>query len=77
MKVNDLEEDGDERYMAAVRSLFEAYTGGPAGGPDDDPCKTDPCEIIKWREIYHKMELCFDACEDLVDTMEGVIIKNT
>lgn len=63
MEINDLEEDGDRLYMTAVRNLFVT--------------SKDPVEIVKWREIYHKMELCFDACEDLADTMEGVIIKNT
>lgn len=71
LKVNDLEEVGDRMYMAAVRGLFIEEKGSPV-----KRC-SDPIEVWKWREIYHKMELCMDACEDLVDEMEGVSIKNT
>lgn len=70
-QVNDLEEEGDDFYVAAVRGLFTSEPNSLA-----PPC-ADPVDVWKWREIYHKMELCFDACEDLVDAMEGVIIKNT
>ncbi len=62
-EISDVEERGDRMYKNAVRNLFKT--------------SNDPIEIMKWREIYHKMEMCIDSCEDVADAMHGVIIKNS
>lgn len=61
--VNNLEEEGDRFYQAAVRKLFSG--------------ESSALEVVKWREVYRKMENCLDACEDVADNIEGVILKNS
>ena len=38
--------------------------------------ETNPIEIIKWKEIYQTLENTIDKCEKIVNTIEGVVIKN-
>lgn len=33
-------------------------------------------EVIKWREIYQYLEDTLDACEDIANVIEGVVMKN-
>ena len=61
--VNDIEEQGDRLYHRAIRRLFTE--------------ETDALEIIRWRRLFELMERCCDSCEDVADTMESVILKNT
>lgn len=63
LEVNNCEEEGDKLYHSTVRKLFAT-------------CK-DPIEIMKWREIFEKMENCLDSCEDAANALEGIIMKNT
>jgi len=64
IEVNRLEEVGDVLYIEATRKVFT-----------DD--KLSPKEAFAWSHIYHYMEDVFDACEDVADVIEGVIMKNT
>ena len=64
IEINRFEEVGDEIYHRAVRRLFEE-------------CADQPLEVLKWREAFENMENCCDACEDVADVIEGVIMKNT
>lgn len=61
--INTLEEEGDRIYRAAVRRLFSA--------------ETNPIEVMKWRDIFEVMENAVDACENVAQVMEGVILKNS
>lgn len=63
LEVNNVEEEGDRFYKQAVRRLFE------------DP--VDIAEAMKWRELYAAFEECLDACEDVADTIEGIVLKNS
>ncbi|MBX6394614.1 MAG: DUF47 family protein, partial [Alicyclobacillaceae bacterium] len=36
----------------------------------------DPLYVIKWKEIYEKLEDGMDFCEDVSNLVEGVILKN-
>src|SRR5262249_18996902 len=36
---------------------------------------TDPVEIIKWKEIYETLEEVTDRCEDVVNVIEGIMLK--
>ncbi len=62
IEVNRLEEDGDQLYTQAMREL---YTSG-----------SDPVEIISWTETYHYLERCCDACEEVANIVESVMMKN-
>ena len=33
-------------------------------------------EVIKWREVYQYFENSLDACEDLANVVEGIVMKN-
>lgn len=59
----EFENDGDRIYRNAVRDLFET--------------EKDPIEVQKWREFYHDMEKCFDACSDLAGSVERAALKNS
>ena len=62
-QVNEYENDGDRIYRNAVRNLFAT--------------EKDPIETQKWREFYHDMEKCFDACSDLAGSVERAAVKNS
>lgn len=59
----EYENDGDRIYRHAVRNLFAT--------------EKDPIETQKWREFYHDMEKCFDACSDLAGSIERAAVKNS
>jgi uncharacterized protein len=57
-----LEEEGDAIYHEAVGALF-------AGTPD-------PLEVIKWKEIFDKLEDAVDACHQVGNVLESIALKN-
>jgi uncharacterized protein len=59
--IHDIENAGDIVYRAALVDLF------------DHP--NDIVFIVKWREIYKKMEATVDGCEVFADIMEGIANK--
>lgn len=63
VEVNHLEEEGDRIYTKAVRRLYVE--------------SADPVEILRWRETFDRFEKCCDACEDVADVIESVIMKNS
>lgn len=63
VEINRLEEEGDKLYMKAVRKLYLS--------------SKDPVELMVWREIFDRMEKCCDACEDVANVVESVIMKNS
>lgn len=63
VEINHLEEEGDKIYTDAVRRLY-VESG-------------DATEILKWRETFDRLEKCCDACEDVADVIESVIMKNS
>ena len=64
IEINTLEEVGDKMYIEAVRNVFT------------DP-GLSPLEAFSWSHIFHYLEDVFDACEDVADVIEGVIMKNS
>ena len=34
-------------------------------------------ELIKWKEIYGRLEATTDDCEDVANILEGIVVKNT
>ncbi len=63
IELNHAEEECDKLYLEALRSVPEHCT--------------EILDIVFWREIYSCMETCADACEDVGDSIETVIMKNT
>jgi predicted phosphate transport protein (TIGR00153 family) len=63
VELHRLENEGDETYHKAVAELFQ-----------DAP---DPLTVIKWKDIYEKLEAAVDRCENVANIIESVIIKHT
>jgi len=61
VEVNRLENSADNLLRDSLAALFEE--------------QADPIEVIKWKEIYETMETVTDRCEDVVNVIEGIILK--
>ncbi len=62
IEVNRIEGEGDIIFRNAVTSLFTN--------------QKDAIEVIKWKEIYEFLESTLDACEDVANIVEGVVMKH-
>lgn len=62
VEINRLENVGDRLLRDAMASLFDG--------------RYDPLTVIKWRELYELMEQATDKCEDVANTIEGIVLKN-
>ena len=62
VEIHRLENDGDRVSREAVASLFE--TG------------IDPMVVIRWKDIFDRLEGAIDAAEHVADVLESVVIKN-
>jgi predicted phosphate transport protein (TIGR00153 family) len=63
VEVNRLENDGDRISRNAVASLFDNGI--------------DPMVVIRWKDIFERLEEAIDACEHVANTLEGIVIKNS
>ncbi|MDQ3721147.1 MAG: DUF47 family protein [Actinomycetota bacterium] len=61
VEVNRLENEGDRVSREALASLFD-------GG-------IDPVQIIRWKDIFDRLEDAIDACERATHILEGVVVK--
>ncbi len=59
--INQIENYGDGVFRSAMVELFARTS--------------DMITIIKWREIYEKLEATVDACEDVANVLEGIALK--
>ena len=62
VEVNRLENEGDRIHREAVASLFDHGI--------------DPMMVIRWKDIFERLEDAIDSTEKAVHTLEGIIIKN-
>jgi uncharacterized protein len=62
VEVNRLENDGDRVLREALASLFERGI--------------DPMMVIRWKDIFERLEDAIDSTETAVNILESVIIKN-
>jgi uncharacterized protein len=63
VEINRLENDGDRITREAIASLFD--TG------------IDPMVVIRWKDIFERLEEAIDACEHVANILEGIVIKNS
>jgi uncharacterized protein len=63
IEVKRLEEEGDSVYHAAVGELFK-----------NNP---DPLDVMKWKEIYDRLESAIDSCMGVVHALQSISIKNS
>jgi uncharacterized protein len=62
VEVNRLENEGDRVMRDALASLFE--TG------------IDPMLVIRWKDIFERLEDAIDSTESAANILEGIVIKN-
>lgn len=62
IEVNRLENVGDVIFRKALKNLFAD--------------ETDAIEVIKWKGIYTYLEKAIDACEEVANIVEGVVMKH-
>jgi uncharacterized protein Yka (UPF0111/DUF47 family) len=63
IRIKQLENEGDVAFHEAVASLFRE--------------KTEPIEVIKWKDVYENMEACIDQCEAVAHVLESVVLKHS
>ena len=63
VEINRLENEGDRITREAVASLFD-------GG-------IDPMVVIRWKDIFERLEAAIDATEQAANIIEGIVIKNS
>ena len=59
--IHRLENDGDRIVRAAIASLF-------VGG-------IDPTVIIRWKDLFERLEDAIDSCEKAAHVIEGIAVK--
>jgi predicted phosphate transport protein (TIGR00153 family) len=63
IEINRLENEGDTLNRAAIKRLFEN--------------EKDPFTLMKWKEIYEVLETATDACEDVANVLEQIVLKSS
>jgi len=62
IEINRLENEADRIHKLAIGQLFDE--------------ETNPIVVIKWKEIYDLLEEATDACEDVANLLENVVVKH-
>jgi uncharacterized protein len=62
IELRDLEDEGDRLARDAVAELFSG--------------ESDPIAVIRWKDIYERLEEAVDACENAADVLEAIVVKN-
>jgi len=62
IEIHRLENDGDRIVREGIASLFE-------GG-------IDPMIVIRWKDLFERLEEAIDACERVANVLQGIVIKN-
>ena len=58
-----LEDEGDRILREGLTALFE-------GG-------VDPMAVIRWKDIFERVEEAIDACDRVAHTLRGIAVKQT
>jgi predicted phosphate transport protein (TIGR00153 family) len=62
VEVNRLENEGDRLLREALASLFRNGI--------------DPMVVIRWKDIFERIEHAIDACEHAANILEGIVVKH-
>jgi hypothetical protein len=62
IEIKNLETKADEISRRLISDLFDK--------------EKDPIAVIKWKEIYGRMEAATDRCEDIANIIEAIVVKN-
>lgn len=61
--LHGLENEGDDLLRVSITQLFANIK--------------DPIELIKRKEIYERLEQTTDCCEDVANTLETIVMRNS
>ena len=62
IEINRLENEADRIHKSAIGQLFDE--------------EKDPIMVLKWKEIFDVLEEATDACEDVANLLENVVVKH-
>ena len=62
IEINRLENEADRIHKHAIGQLFDE--------------ETNPIIVLKWKEILDVLEEATDACEDVANLLENVVVKH-
>jgi uncharacterized protein len=62
MHINRHEHDADQVFRRALARLFNE--------------RTDPLELMKWRDILESIETATDRAEDVANIIEGIVLEH-
>ncbi len=62
VEINTLENAGDVTLRTIITNLFMK--------------EQDAIELIKWKEIFERIEEAIDVCEDVSNIVEGIVLKH-
>jgi predicted phosphate transport protein (TIGR00153 family) len=62
LQIQQAESEGDRIEQHALATLFER--------------NQDPVEIIKWKDVYGDFESATDACSDVANVVESLVIRH-
>ena len=60
--LNGVEEQGDKLFQESIRELYLE--------------EKDAVEVIRWTDIYNKLEDCFDSIESVAESVDEAFMKN-
>ena len=62
VRVHEMENEGDRLYRLFLGKLFAE--------------QTDAIQLLKYNSLYNEMEHAIDKCEDLMNSIEAIMLKN-
>jgi predicted phosphate transport protein (TIGR00153 family) len=63
VEIHRLENEGDRVVREAIASLFDNGI--------------DPMVVIRWKDLFERLEEAVDATERVANTLQGIVIKNS
>ena len=62
VRINELENQADRVKASSVARLFRE--------------ESNPIEVLKWHQIFQALENVTDACEDVANVIEGIVLEH-
>ncbi len=62
VRIHDLENENDQLYRQALGVLL-------------NDSEANPIIVIKWKEVYDRVEIVADECENVADILESLVVK--
>ncbi len=62
VRIHEMENQSDEAYRQALAVLLNQE-------------EANPLLVIKWKEVYDRIEVVADECENVADVLESLVVK--